>query len=109
MNRIAQEAALAALRDDTGHIGRTRDLVRASRTFLRGALSAMGLPVIAGEGNYLIVKLPGSDTLAYRRLMREGIMIRPMTGFRYPNHIRITLAGQEAMEACVAALKKILV
>lgn len=109
VNRIAQEAALAALRDDTGHIGRTRDLVRASRTFLRGELSAMGLPVIAGEGNYLIVKLPGSDTLAYRKLMREGIMIRPMTGFRYPNHIRITLAGQEAMEACVAALKKILV
>ncbi len=109
VNRIAQEAALAALRDDTNHIGRTRDLVRASRTFLRGALSAMGLPLIAGEGNYLIVKLPVSDTLAYRKLMREGIMIRPMTGFRYPNHIRITLAQQEAMEAFVAALRKILV
>ncbi len=108
VNRIAQEAALAALKDDTGHIRRTRALVRTSRTFLRGELAKMGLPVIAGEGNYLIAKLPLSDTLAYRKLMREGIMIRPMTGFRCPNHIRITLAGQEAMEACVAALKKIL-
>ena len=108
VNRIAQEAALAALRDDTDHIGRTRALVRASRDFLRSALSAMGLPVIAGEGNYLIVKLPVSDTLAYRKLMCEGVMVRPMTGFRYPNHIRITLAQQEAMAAFVAALKKIL-
>ncbi|MHB8769993.1 MAG: histidinol-phosphate transaminase [Syntrophales bacterium] len=108
VNRIAQEAALAALRDDTGHIVRTRELVRTSRAFLRGELAKMGLPVIAGEGNYLIAKLPLSDTLAYRKLMREGIMIRPMTGFRYPNHIRITLAQQEAMEAFVAALKKIL-
>jgi len=108
VNSIAQEAALAALRDDTGHIGRTRALVRESRDFLREEMSKLGLPVIANEGNYLIVKLPGSDTLAYRKLMREGVMIRPMTGFRYPNHIRITLAKMEAMEAFTAALKKIL-
>jgi len=108
VNRIAQEAALAALGDDTGHIRRTRDLIRQSRAYLCEELLKKGLPVIAGEGNYLIVKLPISDTLAYRKLMREGIMIRPMTGFRYPNHIRITLAGQEAMEAFVVALTKIL-
>jgi histidinol-phosphate aminotransferase len=108
VNNLAQEAALAALRDNTGHIRRTRELVRQSRAFLREELARMGLPVIAGEGNYLVVKLPGSDTLAYRKLMREGIMIRPMTSFRYPNHIRITLAQMEAMEAFIAALKKIL-
>jgi len=31
-----------------------------------------------------------------------------MTGFRYPNHIRITLSKMEAMEAFVTALKKTL-
>ena len=108
VNSIAQEAALAALRDDTGHIRRTRALVAESRNFLREEMARLGLPVIASEGNYLIVKLPGSDTLAYRKLMREGVMIRPMTGFRYPNHIRVTLAQMEAMEAFVAALQKIL-
>jgi histidinol-phosphate aminotransferase len=108
VNRLAQEAALAAFRDDTGHIRRTRALVRESRAFLRKELAKLRLPIISGEGNYLIVKLPGSDTLAYRKMMREGIMIRPMTGFRYPNHIRVSLAKMEAMEAFVAALKKTL-
>ena len=108
VNRVAQEAALAALADETGHIRRTRDLVKESRAFLKEELGRLGLPVIANEGNYLIVKLPGSDTLVYRKLMREGVMIRPMTGFRYPNHIRVTLAGMEAMEAFVAALGKTL-
>lgn len=108
VNSLAQEAALAALTDETGHIQKTCDLIKQSRTFLKEAVGRMRLPVIANEGNYLIIKLPGSDTLAYRKLMREGIMIRPMTGFRYPNHIRVTLAGMEAMEAFVAALKKIL-
>ena len=68
----------------------------------------MGLSIITGEGNFLIVRLPGSDTLAYRLLMREGVMIRPMTGFRYPNHIRVTLAQMEAMEAFIMALRNIL-
>lgn len=108
VNSIAQEAALAALRDNSGHIQKTRDLVKAGREFLCRELSGMGLPYIANEGNYIIVRLPGSDTLAYRRLMYEGIMIRPMTAFRYPNHIRVTFAKMEAMEAFIAALKKIL-
>jgi histidinol-phosphate aminotransferase len=108
VNSVAQEAALACLRDDTGHIRRTRDLVRQSKAFLVEELSAMQLPVIVGEGNYLVAKLPGSDTLAYRKLMHEGIMIRPMTGFRYPNHIRITMSTMDAMEAFIEALQKVL-
>ncbi|MDI9571519.1 MAG: histidinol-phosphate transaminase [Pseudomonadota bacterium] len=108
VNGLAQEAALAALRDETGHIERTREMVRDSRAYLKEELGKMNLPVIAGEGNFLVVRLPGSDTLAYRRLMGEGVMIRPMTSFRYPNHIRITLALPEAMEAFVGALRKIL-
>ncbi|NTW77101.1 MAG: histidinol-phosphate transaminase [Syntrophaceae bacterium] len=108
VNGLAQETARAALKDDTQHIQRTRNLIRESKAFLREELSRMGLSLIVGEGNFLIVRLPGSDTLAYRKLMHEGVMIRPMTGFRYPNHIRITLAQMEAMEAFVGALKKIL-
>ena len=68
---------LSYVRDETGHIRRTRDLVRESKAFLSVEMAALGLPVIVGERNYMIVKLAGSDTLAYRKLMHEGIMIRP--------------------------------
>jgi histidinol-phosphate aminotransferase len=83
-------------------------MVRQSRGFLLEELTKLSLPMISNDGNFLVVRLPGSDTLAYRKLMKEGIMIRAMTGFRYPNHIRVTLAQMEAMEAFVGALKKIL-
>jgi histidinol-phosphate aminotransferase len=108
VNTVAQEAAIAALQDNTGHVGRTRALVRETKAFLSSELAKMKLPVINGEGNFLIIKLPGSDTLAYRKLMREGVMIRSMTGFRFPNHIRVTVSHMEAMEAFIAALKKIM-
>ena len=55
----------------------------------------------------MMIKLPMSDTLVYRRLMAEGVMVRSMTGFRFPNHIRVTIASMEAMEAFVQALAKI--
>lgn len=36
-------------------------------------LGRMGLTVIAGGGNFPIVRMPGNDTLAYWLLMREGV------------------------------------
>jgi histidinol-phosphate aminotransferase len=49
-----------------------------------------------------------SDTLAYRKLMSQGIMIRSMTGFRFPNWIRVSVGMHEAMEAFVRGLEEIL-
>ncbi|RJX33377.1 MAG: histidinol-phosphate transaminase [Desulfarculus sp.] len=108
VNGLAQEAALAALADDAGHIARTRELVRGEKAYLLQELAALGLPVQSGEGCFLMVRLPMSDTLAYRRLMGQGVMIRSMTGFRFPNWIRVSIGQHEAMEAFVRGLRGIL-
>ena len=107
VNVLAQEAAVAAL-GDIDHIRRTRAMVRNGKAFLREALDALGLPVVSGEGNFLMVKLPLSDSLAYRRLMKQGVMVRTMTGFRFPNYIRVTIAGREPLAAFIRALTEIL-
>ncbi len=107
VNCIAQEAAIAAI-DDTGHIQRTRRLVAEGKEFLKKELTRMGLFYVAGEGNFIMIKLPISDTLAYRRLMTYGIMVRTMTGFRFPGFIRVTISEIPVMEAFIHALKKIL-
>jgi len=107
VNMMAQEAAVAALGDDE-HIFRTRMMVREGKEFLRKELNRLGLPFITGEGNFMMIKLPMSDTLAYRKLMTHGVMVRSMTGFRCPNHIRVTISNMEAMEAFMEALEKIL-
>ncbi len=107
VNILGQAAALAALEDDEEHLLRTRALVRRAKAFLRREVGALGLPVVLGEGNFAMVKLAMSDSLAYRKLMARGVMIRSMTGFRFPNWIRVTLAADEAMEAFVEALSQI--
>lgn len=107
VNAVAQVAAHAAL-DDDEHIERTRRIVREGKEFLEAELARMNLQVVSGEGNFLIAALPITDTLAYRKLMKSGVMVRTMTAFRFPHHIRVTIAQMDAMEAFVEGLKKAL-
>ncbi len=107
VNTVAQDAALAAFSDDV-HVHRTRDLVRVEKTYLARELANLGLKTQIGEGCFVMVKLPMSDTLAYRKLMAKGVMIRSMTGFRFPNWIRVSVGKHEAMEAFITALRGIL-
>jgi histidinol-phosphate aminotransferase len=103
VNTLAQEAALACL-DDDDHILQTRELVRREKGYLVAEAARLGIEVQAREGCYVMMKLPMSDTLAYRKLMSRGVMIRSMTGFRFPNWIRVSIGGHEAMEAFVEGL-----
>ncbi len=107
VNSVGQAAALAAL-DDPDHISRTRDHVASAKDFLGPKLRELGLEPQIGEGNFLMVKLPISDTIVYRLLMKSGVMIRTMTGFRFPKWIRISIASPEAHEAFIRALGDIL-
>jgi histidinol-phosphate aminotransferase len=107
VNGLAQVAALAALEDEE-HILRTREQVRQGKELLKRELGTLGLPLVHGEGNFMMVRLPMSDSLAYRKLMTRGVMVRSMTGFRFPNWIRVTMSHGDAMESFVEALSGIL-
>jgi histidinol-phosphate aminotransferase len=109
VNALAQVAAVASLQDAALQIGRTRAMVKAAREYVCNALDGLGLEYIAGEGNFLMIRIPMSDTLAYRRLMRRGVMVRTMTAFRFPNHLRLTLAGRPAMEDFIKAIAGLLI
>jgi len=94
--------------DDEDHILRTRRCMALARRYLKTELTRLGLPHVMGEASYVMVKLPMSDSLAYGKLMTKGIMIRSMTGFRFPNYIRVSLSTMEMMEAFIKAVSEIL-
>jgi histidinol-phosphate aminotransferase len=108
VNAVAQAAALAALSDDQEHILRTRELARSEKAFLEREMHLLRLRTVVGEGNFVMVKLPINDALAYRKLMFHGVMVRSMTGFRFPGWIRISVAKREAMEVLAEAMTAIL-
>ena len=104
VNVQAQQAALAALSDDRGHVAATRALVKEGKDFLRRICDNLDLETVGGEGNYLMIRTPINDMLMYRRLMKRGMMVRTMTGFRFPGWIRVSLREMAVMESFAEAL-----
>lgn len=106
VNTLAQSAALAALGDQT-FIRATRSLVQEGQQMLAAQCAELKLPILTSDCNFAMIKLPFSDTLAYRLLMQQGYMVRTMTGFRFPGWIRVSIAGREAMQGFCTALSRL--
>jgi histidinol-phosphate aminotransferase len=106
VNAQAQQAALAALSDDGEHVAATRALVKEGKAFLRRVCDNLGLETVGGEGNFLMIRTPINDMLMYRRLMKRGMMVRTMTGFRFPGWIRVSLREMAVMESFAEALEE---
>ncbi|NPA25066.1 MAG: histidinol-phosphate transaminase [Deltaproteobacteria bacterium] len=107
INTLAQAAALEAVNDDD-HVRRTRDHIAGEKRKLLPRLEKLGLEYQSDAGCFVMIRLPFSDTLAYRKFMFKGIMIRSMTGFRFPNWIRVSIGSSAAMEAFATALEEII-
>ena len=103
LNVLAEVAALAAL-DDCEHLERTLRTNREGMAFLARELAALGIESWPSEANFLLAK-PGPG--AYERLLRKGIIVRPLSGFGMPEHVRITVGLPEENERLVKALRRI--
>lgn len=108
VNTLGQASAAAAMQNDQEFIQSTRDMVASARKLLISEFARLGLEYVSGQGNYLMVKTPVSDTLVYRKLARKGILVRTMTGFRFPGWIRISLVQQEVMEEFCGKFREVI-
>jgi histidinol-phosphate aminotransferase len=103
VNLLAEEAACAAL-DDREHVERTLAVTHEGARFLTKELGTLGFEVWPTDANFLLVK--GGPGI-YERLLREGVIVRPMAGFGLPEHVRVTIGTKEENERLVAALRRI--
>lgn len=108
VNTLGQQAAAEAMRNSASFVAETRTMVRHGKQRLTAMFSQMGLEHIVGEGNYMMVKTPISDTLLHRKLLRKGFMVRTMTGFRFPNWVRISIVQETVMEAFCSTFQTLL-
>jgi histidinol-phosphate aminotransferase len=103
----AQVAALASL-DDGGELARRRELNASGRERLAEILRSHGLdPVEPSRGNFLFVGVGGGRAL-FERLLREGVIVRPLDSFGAPEAIRISVGTPEENEYFAVALGHVL-
>jgi histidinol-phosphate aminotransferase len=92
---VAQAAALAAL-DDEAHLRASVENNRRELARMYGALDRMGIGYTRTQANFFLIHVPGGDgTSAYEKLLRQGIIVRPMAGYDLPGTIRVTVGTPE--------------
>ena len=102
----AQAAALASL-DDAAELARRRDLNAAGREQLAEIMRGHGLEVVPSLGNFLYAEV-GDGRDLFERLLREGLIVRPLAGFGAPGAIRVSVGTPEENELFGVALGHVL-
>ncbi len=104
----AQEAALASL-DDPDELRRRAQLNREGRIELERLLRKGGLdPAPGAVANFLYAESGDDARPLFDGLLREGVIVRPLTGFGAPNAIRVTVGTPDENRLFGEALARVL-
>lgn len=106
VNHLAMVAACAAL-DDDAFIEQSRRVNAAGLAQLARGFERLGLEHIPSAGNFITVRV-GDAARVYERLLREGIIVRPIAGYGMPEHLRVTVGLPEQNARFLAALERAL-
>jgi histidinol-phosphate aminotransferase len=107
VNSLAQAAALAAL-DDDSHVLECVRMIEAGRHYLYDEFRALGIRYVPSRANFILVDAGRSATDIYQRLLKGGVIVRPMTPFGMETALRITVGTPEENRRLVKALHAVL-
>ncbi|MFC2146730.1 histidinol-phosphate transaminase [Acidobacteriota bacterium] len=107
VTRLSQAAAMASLEnDDFKHHSMKLNLKNKEKLY--GQLQEIGMQVIPSETNFLLF-FPGIDTTDLnQRLLKEGVIVRPVRAFGVPEGMRVTVGIEEDNDFFIEKLKKVM-
>ena len=106
-NSLAQAAGIAALGDGE-FIARVRDLNRKEMAYLEAELDKRNVKRIPSVTNFILIDMEREAAPIYDKLLRQGVIVRPIKNYGFPNHLRISIGSHEENERFVQALDKVL-
>ena len=107
VNRLAQIGACAAL-DDRLFLWRSKRLVSRGRQYLYRKFTQMGLNFLPSEANFVLVDVRRDARKLADALMARGVIVRPMNGYGFPTHIRVTIGTRFELMRFIRVLKAVL-
>ncbi len=109
VNAVALAAAVAAL-GDADFLQHSREINRTQMQVLADGCRALGLGVIPSRANFLCIDLgPAHQGVAvFNALLHQGVIVRPVTGYGLPHHIRVTIGRPEENQRFLQALAQVL-
>jgi histidinol-phosphate aminotransferase len=102
VNSLALAAAAAAL-DDMEFVAKSYAENLQGMKQLGEGFRALGLDFIPSHGNFVAVRV-GKAAEVFKRLLRRGVIVRPVAGYGMPEHLRVTIGTAQENEKFLQAL-----
>jgi histidinol-phosphate aminotransferase len=106
INSLAQAGAIAGLADEA-HQAAAKRLTSEGRTFLENEFSALGLTFVPSVANFVLLRV-GDGKQVFEALLHHGVIVRALTGYNFPEWVRISVGTPEQNRRCIAALREVL-
>ena len=108
INRLTLKAGQAAL-EDTAYFEKTRAAIMDTRAWTMQQLTDRGFTVLDSRANFVFASTERINGGAlYKKLKKNGILVRHFDAPRIENWLRITIGTPEQMQALMDAVDKIL-
>lgn len=112
MNRVRQPfnvgslalAAAEAALDDEEFIRQSYELNRFGMRQIVSGLDLLGLEQIPSCGNFVTFRV-GNAAGVNQRLLRQGVIVRPIAGYGMPEHLRVSIGREDENTRFLAALE----
>ncbi|MCX5789799.1 MAG: histidinol-phosphate transaminase [Elusimicrobia bacterium] len=104
---LSQRAALEALKD-TAWLKKGVSVVTKERDALAKALRDLGFGVVDSAANFLFAGSPCPGRVLFKRLLKSGVIIRPLDEYGLTHHVRISIGAPAENRALLAALRSAL-
>ena len=104
VNSIAQAASIAAL-TDTAFLEQSREVNFSGMEQIIEGLNRLGLEHIPSFGNFLTFHVGNAGEI-YQKLLRLGVIVRPIAGYAMPEHLRVSIGLEHENEKFLKALER---
>ena len=107
VSQTALVAANAAL-DDSDFIANTLQSNQAGMEQMIHGLTKLDLSFLPSHANFVTFDCKTNSQPLYDKLLTDGIIVRPLTPYGLPNHLRVSIGTMEQNQRFLTSLTKIM-
>jgi histidinol-phosphate aminotransferase len=106
VSHLAQAAAVAALSDDE-FVQKSYELNREGMRQLTEGFRRLGLDWIESHANFISFRV-GDGAGIFQRLLRQGVIVRPIGAYGMPEHLRVSIGTAQENQRFLSVLESVL-
>jgi histidinol-phosphate aminotransferase len=103
VSSLAMVGAIAAL-DDHEHVAKSAKHARSVIERMQAAVQGPGIRVYPSLANFVLIDCAKPSGPVYEKLLRMGVIVRPMAMWGLPHHIRVSVAAEHELPRVLEAL-----